>query len=206
MRAQKPSFDLDERKKRILAIAGVATVVLLFVSFLVSLTTGGDDNSSAAVQTSEEITLEDNSHNTPVKVPASVRYSYDAQPESESDMSTGTIEPDTVDQNQDPFANMNSSENTEQAAPVQQESDLAPGIEEQKQFLSYLYCGSFDSDGAAQQEKAKIAFAGIISTVASYKGTLTLKIGPFNNRDEARAKFHSLSEKGLLSTCELVDE
>ena len=204
MRAQKPSFDLDERKKRILAIAGVATVVLLFVSFLVSLTTGSDDNSNAAVQTSEEITLEDNSHDTSVKVPASVRYSYDAQPES--DMSSGTIEPDTVDQNQDPFANMNSSENTEQAAPVQQESDLAPGIEEQKQFLSYLYCGSFDSDGAAQQEKAKIAFAGIISTVASYKGTLTLKIGPFNNRDEARAKFHSLSEKGLLSTCELVDE
>lgn len=68
-----------------------------------------------------------------------------------------------------------------------------------------LYCDTFTSEQAAQEQKARLAFEGVISHVVIHDGTHKLMLGPFENRDQAKNEFNELSKKKLLSRCILVE-
>ena len=69
-----------------------------------------------------------------------------------------------------------------------------------------LFCDSFTLAQQAESQKAMLAFQGISATVVQNQdGGYSLRIGPMSSPDEARQLFYSLSEKGLVQKCALVD-
>lgn len=207
MANHKVSFNLDDRKKRILTIAGVAAVIVIFASFLLSLS---DDKEEITSNDTETIELEQNVDTN--KVPASIRYDFnnDGNMDNTQDQAslTDMLNDDTT-AIQD--TSVDSTQGQIQSAPANTENateNLAPGIEPSidKKTQAYLYCDEFASKEKAQEAKAKIAFLGVISNVDTYNNKISLKIGPFENRDKARAKFQDLNSKALVGTCTLIDE
>ena len=207
MANNKVSFNLDDRKKRILTIAGVAAVIVIFASFLLSLSDDKEDIPSDNVQSIE---LEPSADTN--KVPASIRYDYDNDSIIDNTQDQASLA-DMLNDDSTPIsdANVDSTQGQIQSTPANTQSakeTLAPGINPSinAQTKAYLYCDEFASKAKAQEAKAKIAFLGIISNVDTYNNKISLKIGPFESRDKARAKFQDLNSKALVGTCTLIDE
>ena len=69
-----------------------------------------------------------------------------------------------------------------------------------------LYCGSYPSSAKAEEQKAIMAFQGLSSTVVRHNDVYSLKLGPYKNRDRAKAVFKDLDAKGLVTECSLENE
>lgn len=72
---------------------------------------------------------------------------------------------------------------------------------------TFLYCGKFSSQKEASEHKANLAFsAGMISSVVEKSGTYTLKLGPFDSRDNAVKAFEKMDKLSLVDECQLETE
>lgn len=221
--------ELPPHKKRVLAIGGVAFIVLLFISFLLSLTE--DDN-----KTSPENTMTEAEQNAPVnngasgslQLPSSQRYDFESSSQVvggglESLLNDAPAQPkDDIGVNNNPFANMNgqgTTSNEEQALgpdpiPTDNDYDIQQQLEASTQEPSApvvtkisLYCDSYSTSAAAESQKAVLAFQGVAaSIITNQDGSYGLKIGPFDDDQKARATFNDLSNKGLLERCALIEQ
>lgn len=212
-KSKKPALKFGPRQKKIVAIAAVLLIVLIFVSFLLSLS-GGDDKAegssahSAAAQSTQQ--------SGELQIPASQRYDYSNMLNEPQDSAPA------AEQNQNPFAGMKpengslpapapaTAQGQVQPAPVPTTDKSAAGAQQAAGAQStsrqaVLFCGSFASAKEAESQKALIAFQGIVSEVQPRSGAYTLMIGPFPNREEARVVFGNLADKGLVSECSLTD-
>ncbi len=88
-----------------------------------------------------------------------------------------------------------SQQQKEQGAPEARESDGA-----------VLYCGSFATSRAAEEQKALLAFQGQRAQVVRRSGSYTLKLGPYKTKAAARSEFSKLDQAGLVSECALEDK
>lgn len=200
-KSKKPSFKFGPRQKKIAAIAAVLLIVLIFVSFLLSLLS--DEKAQSSAQPAPQQSAQQQSGE--LQIPASQRYDYsnmlnEPQEEAPSGQS-------------DPFAGMKDSGALPAPAPApapepQAQPAPAPAPQQPAQAggpQAVLFCGTFGSAKEAESQKALIAFQGIVSEIRPREGGYTLMIGPFPNREEARAVFGNLAEKGLVSECSLTD-
>ena len=80
--------DLPPQKKRVLAIGGIAFIILLFVSFLISLTE--DDNSAVQDPNVMQGQIVDDSTNGSLTLPSSQRYDFEQN--NSNSTSTGGLE------------------------------------------------------------------------------------------------------------------
>ncbi|SFS70634.1 hypothetical protein SAMN02910357_01415 [Succinivibrio dextrinosolvens] len=72
---------------------------------------------------------------------------------------------------------------------------------------TFLFCGKYSSTKEASEHKANLAFsAGMISSVVEKSGTYTLKLGPFNSRDDAVKAFEKMDKLSLVDECQLETE
>jgi cell division protein FtsN len=62
-----------------------------------------------------------------------------------------------------------------------------------------LYCGAFKELDGAQQLKAKIAFAGIVSTIKESSGKYRVVVGPYTSRR------HAQNDKNKLKRSKIAD-
>jgi len=71
----------------------------------------------------------------------------------------------------------------------------------------FLYCGKYKDKNKASEYKANLALqAGFISTVVNKNNIYTLKLGPFNSRDEAVSAFNKMDSLSLVDECQLETE
>ncbi|MBO8415429.1 MAG: SPOR domain-containing protein [Proteobacteria bacterium] len=213
-KSKKPALKFGPRQKKIVAVAAVLLIVLIFVSFLLSLS-GGDDKAEGSSAHSEA--AQSTQQSGELQIPASQRYDY-------SNMLNEPQQPaPAAEQNQNPFAGMKPENGSlpspapapapgtqVQPAPVPATDHSAAGAQpaagaQSASRQAVLFCGSFASAKEAESQKALIAFQGIVSEVQPRSGAYTLMIGPFPNREEARVVFGNLADKGLVSECSLTD-
>ena len=217
-KSKKPALKFGPRQKKIVAIAAVLLIVLIFVSFLLSLS-GGDDKAegSSAQNTAAQSTQQSGE----LQIPASQRYDYSNMLNEPQDSAPA------AEQNENPFAGMKPDNGSlpapapaaapdqvqpapvptvdQNAAGAQQAGSAQPAGAQSASRQAVLFCGSFASAKEAESQKALIAFQGIVSEVQPRSGAYTLMIGPFPNREEARVVFGNLADKGLVSECSLTD-
>lgn len=213
--------DLPPQKKRVLAIGGVAFVVLLFVSFLLSLSedeqptqTQPVDQAQSAVTTPQD-----------PRQPNDQRYDFEQGTQEQGTQEQGALEDllKTPEQPQvtpsDPFAGMQgtgtesgSSENANAQDLDQVFVDPAPApgpapIPTNEPPQTILICDSFGDAGSAESKKAILAFQGMVSSVVQNDdGTYSLKLGPYESAERGRSVFNDLSSKGLLERCALITQ
>lgn len=219
--------ELPPQKKRVLAIGGVAFIVLLFISFLLSLSEGDDkanqDNNNNAIEQNAQT---NNGASGSLQLPSSQRYDF----ESSGQVVGGGLESllnDAPSTNNNigvnnPFANMNGQGTThedEQAlgpAPIPTEDDYDNQDDAPQELIvpqapassqTSLYCDSYSTSAGAESQKAVLAFQGISASVITNKdGTYGLKLGPFKDAQLARDTFNELANKGLLQRCALIKQ
>lgn len=212
MPVKKPKLGLKigPRQKKIIAIAAVAAIVLIFVSFLLSLSSDKEETAggqSTAVQTESNV-----GSSGELQIPTSQRYDYANLLNEPEDAQQG---PSPAD---DPFAHMKEQSTAEPEAweaPTAQgnageasssaQGEITPPAAQGAGVQAVLFCDSFPSSGDAESQKARIAFQGVASEIVQRQGAYSLRIGPFANRDAARAMFGSLADKGLVRECSLTD-
>ncbi len=202
------SFELDERRKRTLVIAGIASIALVVVSFLVSLGEDDKTENTTKIELDEPLNGEVfNNFDTidnKAPIPNAQKFDYNntASAQNNANASNNSIN------EQNTVVPENTKEVATENVTTESNVDVTKKNEEvlQAKTQAYLYCGNFASQALAETKKAEIAFAGVHSDVARYENKITLKIGPFATRDQAKVKFKSLSEQQLLSECVLVDE
>ena len=190
-------------KKKIFTLLFAAVVVILFAVFLLSLSGEEKDQSSVSssqAETSGELVINQDA----VTEPASKRYDYNNVVTDES-----TTAGDASEVASSPFDILDQKA-SDDAASVDDgavSSDSAETLTAVKPTVqAVLYCDSFADKSAAETQKAKIAFIGVISSVVQRDGAYKLKIGPFPSRDEAKQIFSRLGDNSLVGTCSLVDE
>lgn len=213
--------NLPPQKKRVLAIGGIAFIVLLFVSFLLSLTE--DDSSSEQNNTNQATQVEEQSQNGSLQLPSAHRYDFENNNQHdgggiESLLNDAPAANTPIGVDKSPF---DSQPNTEPASPApgplpvpdeeeayQPQPAPAPApAPEAKPAKAVLYCDSFASAAEAETQKATLAFQGVTAhVVKNQDGTHGLKLGPFPSADRAREAFTFLSDKGLLQQCGLIQE
>lgn len=192
-------------KKKLFTLLFAAVVVILFAVFLLSLSEEKKTDSSAAKAQSEttgELVINQDA----VSEPASKRYDYN-NVVTEDD---GSVEEATAPASS-PFDILDkrkeaAADAQENAAVSQTPAPSETSVAAVPQVQAVLYCDSFADKSAAETQKAKIAFIGVISNVVQRDGTYKLKIGPFPSRDEAKQVFSKLGDNSLVATCSLVDE
>ncbi len=215
---------IRQDKRKLLMIGGAALVVIIFIIFLSSL--GSDEDKAAPAPAGAAQTGHAGSLSSQIpQVPASQRYDYSNMLEGELPspaQATSDLQGSVTAGQDDPFAGMRpqtpEQEQTEAAAsaPESYQAQTAPAQDTMSQdapsgqlghLKAYLYCGSYGTEPLAQEQKALLAFQGLGSQVVrSPEGNFQLKIGPFDNREQARAKFNELGTQGLVERCALVDE
>ena len=190
-------------KKKIFTLLFADVVVILFAVFLLSLSGEEKDQSSVSssqAETSGELVINQDA----VTEPASKRYDYNNVVTDES-----TTAGDASEVASSPFDILDQKASGD-AASVDDgavSSDSAETLTAVKPTVqAVLYCDSFADKSAAETQKAKIAFIGVISSVVQRDGAYKLKIGPFPSRDEAKQIFSKLGDNSLVGTCSLVDE
>lgn len=189
-------------KKKLFTLLFAAVVVILFAVFLLSLSGEEKDQSAASSQaeTSGELVINQDA----VTEPASKRYDYNNVVTDES-----TTAKDASEVASSPFDILDQKASGD-AVSVDDgavSSDSAETLTAVKPTVqAVLYCDSFADKSAAETQKAKIAFIGVISSVVQRDGAYKLKIGPFPSRDEAKQIFSKLGDNSLVGTCSLVDE
>ena len=188
----------SERRQRAIVIGAIALAVLLFGIFLVSLSgeseQGGPD--SAESQAGQPVPAASASGSQPV-VRAPLEKTIDYAHDPTVDAGPG---PDG-----DPFAAMRGARGAAAAEgeAVEPEGELITGDGTPG---AVLHCDSFASEALAEEQKARLAFAGMQSTVVRLEGQIMLRLGPFASRDEARERFNQLASQQLLQQCSLTDE
>lgn len=205
--------DLPPQKKRVLAIGGVAFVVLLFVSFLLSLSE--DEQPTAQQPTQPTVTeLQD------PRQPNNQRYDFEQGAHEQGaleDLLKTPEQPQVAPS--DPFAGMpgTGTENGNSESANAQDLDQvfvdpapAPGpapIPESAPAQTILICDTFSDAGSAESKKAILAFQGMASSVVQNDdGSYSLKLGPYDSDERARSIFNDLSTKGLLERCALITQ
>ena len=193
-------------KKKLFTLLFAAVVVILFAVFLLSLSEEKKTDSTAAAPQSEttgELVI----NQDVVSEPASKRYDYnnvvtedDAAVEDATAPASSPF--DILDKRKEEAAATTQEGAAVSPAPMPSETS-EPAV---PQVQAVLYCDSFADKAAAETQKAKIAFIGVISNVVQRDGTYKLKIGPFPSRDEAKQVFSKLGDNSLVGTCSLVDE
>ena len=227
--------NLPPQKKRVLAIGGIAFIVLLFVSFLLSLTEDDGSNQTQQVVSQEANQPLEQGSAGELQLPSSQRYDF------ENNVATngGGIEdllndaPQTDDGpigvDKSPFEKQPSTQSPSQGLgplpmPTEEEEALG-GQQAQEQApeatqaapeapqaapastKAVLYCDSYTNAADAESQKAVLAFQGVTAQVVKNQdGTLGLKLGPFPSAERAREAFSFLSDKGLLQQCGLIQE
>ncbi len=109
----------------------------------------------------------------------------------------------------EPTTTMQSKHQVQDTPAASSQPDKTPSSATEQQPTSTkasLYCGSYPSSAKAEEQKAIMAFQGLSSTVVRYKGVYSLKLGPYKNRDRAKAAFNDLDAKGLVTECSLENE
>lgn len=218
---------LKQDKRKLLMIGGAAAVVIIFIIFLSSL--GSDEDKTAAAQADAAQTEQAGTTGTLTpQVPASQRYDYSNMLEGElppPSQASSDLQGSVPAGEDDPFAGMRPQTPAQDQVPAQTQTPApaqgqtpppapaqgvvppAPSAGQTGALKAYLYCGSFSTEPQAQEQKALVAFQGQSSQVVrSPEGHFQLKIGPFDNREQARAKFNELGTHGLVERCALVDE
>lgn len=223
--------DMPPQKKKVLGIGGIAFIVLLFVSFLLSLTEGDNSNTAnnqAQNQNSQQVTQ--GTIQTPHQ-PNSQIFDYtqghnqqggglesllndspnsnaQAQPQNQ----VNTSNPFAGFQNQQSTTPQNNPNNAAGPLPIPDansattESTSQPQQQPQQASGSTLFCDSFKTSGEAESQKAILAFQGISAAVVSNNdGSFRLKIGPLESADKARSLFNDLAQKGLVKRCSLIN-
>ena len=220
--------NLPPQKKRVLAIGGIAFIVLLFVSFLLSLTEDDGSNQTQEVVSQEANQPLEQGSSGELQLPSSQRYDF------ENNVATngGGIEdllndaPQTDDGpigvDKSPFENQPNTQSPSQGLgplpmPTEEEEALG-GQQAQEQApeapqaapastKAVLYCDSYTNAADAESQKAVLAFQGVTAQVVKNQdGTLGLKLGPFPSAERAREAFSFLADKGLLQQCGLIQE
>lgn len=227
--------NLPPQKKRVLAIGGIAFIVLLFVSFLLSLTEDDGSNQTQEVVSQEANQPLEQGSSGDLQLPSSQRYDF------ENNVATngGGIEdllndaPQTDDGpigvDKSPFENQPNTQSPSQGLgplpmPTEEEEALG-GQQAQEQApeapqatpeapqaapastKAVLYCDSYTNAADAESQKAVLAFQGVTAQVVKNQdGTLGLKLGPFPSAERAREAFSFLADKGLLQQCGLIQE
>lgn len=220
--------NLPPQKKRVLAIGGIAFIVLLFVSFLLSLTEDDGSNQTQEVVSQEANQPLEQGSSGDLQLPSSQRYDF------ENNVATngGGIEdllndaPQTDDGpigvDKSPFENQLNTQSPSQGLgplpmPTEEEEALG-GQQAQEQApeasqaapastKAVLYCDSYTNAADAESQKAVLAFQGVTAQVVKNQdGTLGLKLGPFPSAERAREAFSFLADKGLLQQCGLIQE
>lgn len=220
--------ELPPQKKRVLAIGGVAFIVLLFISFLLSLSEGDDkanqaNNNNAIEQNAQT----NNDASGSLQLPSSQRYDFESSGQVvggglESLLNDAPSTNNNIGVNNDPFANMNGQGTTQEEpalgpAPIPTEDDYdnqeliapvaPPAPQEPASSQTSLYCDSYSTSAGAESQKAVLAFQGISASVITNKdGTYGLKLGPFKDTQLARDTFNDLANKGLLQRCALIKQ
>lgn len=220
--------NLPPQKKRVLAIGGIAFIVLLFVSFLLSLTEDDGSNQTQEVVSQEANQPLEQGSSGELQLPSSQRYDF------ENNVATngGGIEdllndaPQTDDGpigvDKSPFENQPNTQSPSQGlGPLPmptEEEDALGGQQAQEQApeapqadpastKAVLYCDSYTNAADAESQKAVLAFQGVTAQVVKNQdGTLGLKLGPFPSAERAREAFSFLADKGLLQQCGLIQE
>lgn len=218
--------ELPPQKKKVLALGGIAFVILLFASFLLSLSE--DDNTStdnSAVNNSNTVSQSQNGNgnNGSLQLPSSQVYDFE---QNSATSGSGSLEdllnsaPDNnAAGNSDPFAGMpGTRDEVNQSAPEESqvpdevftEAPLpVPGPAEipTNTAKAVLICDSFASSQEAESQKAVLAFQGQSATVVrNNDNTYSLKVGPFDTDERARSVFNELGGKGLLNRCALLKQ
>lgn len=220
--------NLPPQKKRVLAIGGIAFIVLLFVSFLLSLTEDDGSNQTQQVVSQDANQPLEQGSSGELQLPSSQRYDF------ENNVATngGGIEdllndaPQTDDGpigvDKSPFENQPNTQSPSQGLgplpmPTEEEEALG-GQQAQEQApeapqaapvstKAVLYCDSYTNAADAESQKAVLAFQGVTAQVVKNQdGTLGLKLGPFPSAERAREAFSFLADKGLLQQCGLIQE
>ena len=190
-------------KKKLFTLLFAAVVVILFAVFLLSLSGEEKDQSAAAssqAQTAGELVINQDT----VTEPASKRYDYN---NVVTDESTDAEDASEVASSPFDILDQKASGNAASVDDGAVSSDSAETLTAVKPTVqAVLYCDSFADKSAAETQKAKIAFIGVISSVVQRDGAYKLKIGPFPSRDEAKQIFSKLGDNSLVGTCSLVDE
>lgn len=202
--------DLPPQKKRVLAIGGVAFVVLLFVSFLLSLS---EDEKTTAQQATQPTVTEPQD----LRQPNNQRYDFEQgaheQGALEDLLKTPEQQPEAPS---DPFAGMPGTGTEAESANAPDLDQVfvdpapAPGpapIPESAPAQTILICDTFSDAGSAESKKAILAFQGMASSVVQNNdGSYSLKLGPYDSDERARSIFNDLSTKGLLERCALITQ
>ena len=185
-----------EQRQRAIAIGAIALVVLLFGIFLVSLS--GEDEPSpgdAGPQAGQPAPAGPAGGSLPaVRTPLEKTIDYAHDP----------LEDAAGGPDGDPFAAMRGQRGASAAEgeAAEPEGEL---ITEGGTPGAVLHCDSFASVALAEEQKARLAFAGMQSTVVHLEGQIMLRLGPFASRDEARERFNQLAAQQLLQQCSLTD-
>ena len=206
--------DLPPQKKRVLAMGGVAFVVLVFVSFLLSLSEDSTEPTTAPEQAPT-------AQATPTAPQTNQqRYDFEQGAHEQGDLEDLLKTPEQPQvAPSDPFAGMPGTGTENASAESANAPDLdqvfvdpapAPGpapIPESAPAQTILICDTFSDAGSAESKKAILAFQGMASSVVQNNdGSYSLKLGPYDSDERARSIFSDLSTKGLLERCALITQ
>ncbi len=227
--------NLPPQKKRVLAIGGIAFIVLLFVSFLLSLTEDDGSNQTQEVVSQEANQPLEQGSSGDLQLPSSQRYDFENNvatngggiedllndaPQTDDgpigvDKSLFENQPNTQSPSQG-LGPLPMPTEEEEALGGQQAQEQAPeapqAAHEAPQAApastkAVLYCDSYTNAADAESQKAVLAFQGVTAQVVKNQdGTLGLKLGPFPSAERAREAFSFLADKGLLQQCGLIQE
>lgn len=201
---------LPPHKKRVLAIGLVAFVVLLFISFLLSLLEDEKPQEATSVQEQTQGSLQLNKP----QIPSSQRYDFNQDNQQQGGGLEQFLNNDQeIGVNNDPFANMNGQGTVQddynqnagsEFGPVEEELSMPepPAPPAQKQHT--LYCDVYQTAQAAESQKAMLAFQGVSASVVQSGETYRLKIGPYPSNEAAKQAFNELGTKGLVKKCSLI--
>lgn len=70
---------------------------------------------------------------------------------------------------------------------------------------SNLYCEDYTTLQRAYKQKARLAYINVRASIVKHNGLFQIKVGPFNNAQEAKAMYNKLVNKDLLTRCALVN-
>lgn len=206
-KGKKLGAGIGARQKKILAIAAVMAVLVIFASFLLSLG-GSEPEQTPAAQ--DAPAASGGAQSGQLQIPASERYDYanmlnepqQPMPDSSSG-AAGELTPPAPEDN--PFASMQPPQTAPAPAPSAEPAPVQPTAPAPSGPQAMLYCDSFATAAEAESRKALVAFQGLSSQVQAQGNAFVLAIGPFADRAEARARFADLADKGLVTQCSLTD-
>lgn len=86
-------------------------------------------------------------------------------------------------------------------APKTATPKAAASVPAAKPASATLYCGSYTTRSAADEQKALLAFQGITSRIVKLGPNFALALGPYASKEQARSTLASLQARGLVRNC-----